>query len=193
MARLEVIVQKKLHRVKIQQQLTLAFFRMTASSSLAFAPDAVLLRHFDPEYTKKGSPSHRMYQAVQRLEQRGILKRKRGAKGWHIELTSKGKQQASKLEAAQHIRISKPATWDGKWRMVIFDIWERRRVVRDKLRRALARAGFLKIQNSVWIYPYDCEELVAFLRTDLHLGKSILYIIADGIEHDERYQAHFNI
>ena len=75
----------------------------------------------------------------------------------------------------------------------MFDIWERRRPIRDKLRRALQKAGFRRIQNSVWVNPYDCEELVALLRADLRLGEGVLYLIAEGVENDQKLRQWFGL
>lgn len=75
----------------------------------------------------------------------------------------------------------------------MFDVWERRRKVRDELRHTLEEFGFVKIQNSVWTYPYPCEKLLVFLRTHLKLGRGILYIVADEVEHDEQLRKHFKL
>lgn len=53
--------------------------------------------------------------------------------------------------------------------------------------------GFLKLQDSVWIYPYDCEELVALLKADFRIGKDILYVIADSLENDGWIKRHFGL
>jgi len=134
-----------------------------------------------------------MRQALYRLEARGLLKRERSERGWRVSLTDVGEKFAEKLDAADRIKIKAPRKWDEKWRIVIFDIWERRRGVRDKLRRTLEKAGFKRVQDSVWVCPYDCEEFITFLRADLRLGKGILYIIAEGIENDARLRRLFNI
>lgn len=55
------------------------------------------------------------------------------------------------------------------------------------------KVGFVRIQNSVWVYPYDCEELIAFIRADLRLGKGLLYIVAEGIEYDKHLRTHFKL
>ena len=75
----------------------------------------------------------------------------------------------------------------------MFDVWERRRVTRDELRRALEEFGFVKIQNSVWAYPYPCEKLLVFLRTSLKLGRGILYMVVEEIEGDEALRKHFKL
>lgn len=43
---------------------------------------------------------------------------------------------------------------DGVWKIVIFDIPETKRQVRNVLRSKLASLGFKKWQNSIWISPY---------------------------------------
>lgn len=186
----ELQTQEKRRRAKIQQGLMLALYRATNYSSMAFAPTDVLLRRIDPQNADKGNPSRRIQQAMGRLRDRGLLEI---AKGKKPILTKKGLTHAARLHAAEVVTIKKPKKWDGRWRIVIFDIWERRREVRDKLRRALAKSGFLRVQDSVWIYPYGCEEFIGFLRTDLKLGPGVLYIIAEGIEKDERFRKYFSL
>lgn len=43
--------------------------------------------------------------------------------------------------------------WDGKWRMVLFDVPQNKASDRTRLRRSLAARGFGYLQNSVWITP----------------------------------------
>ena len=54
-------------------------------------------------------------------------------------------------------------------------------------------AGFLQLQQSVWVYPHDCEDLVALLKADLHIGKDVLYLIVEKIERDAWVRKHFGI
>lgn len=43
--------------------------------------------------------------------------------------------------------------WDGKWRMILFDVPQKQASARVRLRRSLAERGFGYLQNSVWITP----------------------------------------
>ena len=193
MGKLETQTKEKARRVQIRQKIALALFRMTTNSaSAAFAPEEILRRRLFPK-DAKGSPARRIRQALHRLEAQGMIKRQTAARGWAAVLTEEGKRFAKKLHAAESIRIRPPRVWDQKWRIVIFDIWERRRGVRDKLRRTLEKVGFRRIQDSVWVCPYDCEELVAFLRADLRLGEGILYLIAEGVENDAKLRKLFDL
>lgn len=43
---------------------------------------------------------------------------------------------------------------DGVWKMVIFDIPEKKRQVRNVIRAKLISLGFQRWQNSIWMSPY---------------------------------------
>src|SRR3989344_991304 len=88
---------------------------------------------------------------------------------------------------------TKSVHWDGKWRIVIFDIWERRRRIRDLLRLELTRYGFKKIQNSVWAYPYDCQEFIDLLKTDMRLGRGVLFLVVEKLEGDQNLRTFFDL
>lgn len=107
-------------------------------------------------------------------------------------LTKKGEATLRLLEI-RGFQAHKPRRWDGKWRMLIFDIPEYRRGLREKIRRTLRTIGFVHLQDSVWVYPYDCEDLVALLKADFRIGKDILYVIVDALEGDFRLKRHFKL
>jgi phenylacetic acid degradation operon negative regulatory protein len=53
--------------------------------------------------------------------------------------------------------------WDGRWRLILFDVPEARRGARLRLRRYLRDRGFGYLQNSVWISPNPVNEQRAVL------------------------------
>ncbi len=57
--------------------------------------------------------------------------------------------------------------WDGKWRMVVFDLPEKQRALRNRLRKQLRAAHFGGLQRSVWICPDPVDALVEQLRKTL--------------------------
>lgn len=83
--------------------------------------------------------------------------------------------------------------WDKRWRVVIFDIPEKKRGVRNRLRNMMSSFGFYRLQDSVWVYPYDCEDVMALLKTDLRLGSAALYMIVESIENDKHLREHFDL
>ncbi|HEY4499287.1 MAG TPA: hypothetical protein VJH94_04485 [Candidatus Paceibacterota bacterium] len=125
--------------------------------------------------------------ARNRLVDAGLLSRDK--KGF-LQLTQKGEARLRELELSEY-RLKKPKRWDGKWRMLIFDIPEYRKTLREKVRRTLINIGFIRLQDSVWVYPYPCDDLIALLKTDFRVGRDILYIIADSIENDVALRKQF--
>jgi DNA-binding transcriptional regulator PaaX len=105
-------------------------------------------------------------------------------------LTPKGERFAALLGEGA-LMPKKPARWDGKWRMLIFDISSRR--LRDHTRMTLRSLGLHRLQDSVWVYPYDCEDLITIFKTDFRLGKNLLYIVADAVEYDTPLRRHFDL
>lgn len=126
--------------------------------------------------------------ARDRLLRQGLLKREEG----FLHLTPKGKAVLRFLEARE-FKVARPKRWDGKWRVLIFDIPEYRKGLRDKIRRTLCAIGFVRLQDSVWVYPYDCEDLIAFLKAGFRVGKDVLYMIVEELEGDRRFKKHFNL
>lgn len=131
--------------------------------------------------------------AVQRLTIKGHVHwiEKNGKK--YLEITEEGRRALDLSIARTTAPARKKRRWDRRYRMVIFDIPERRRAVRERLRRLMREFGFLRLQDSIWISPYDCEELIALLKTELKVGKDILYVIADSIENDAWIKRHFDL
>ncbi len=123
-------------------------------------------------------------------------------KGWVVfeavrgkrypRLTALGRRHIARISLGD-LQIHKPLRWDGRWRIVIFDVEEKKQNDRAKIRRLLQRLGFLLLQRSVWVYPYDCEEIIALIKTDMRTGRNVLYIIADAIEYDRPLREHFGL
>jgi DNA-binding transcriptional regulator PaaX len=77
----------------------------------------------------------------------------------------------------------------------MFDVPERRRKVRDTLRFLLRNAGFVRFQDSAWVYPYPCNDLVELLRTELASGKGdVRYLEVSFPEADDGvFRKHFDL
>lgn len=124
-----------------------------------------------------------------RLIESGFLRR--NGQGF-MELTSKGETRLRLLEQNDY-KISPPKRWDKKWRVLIFDIPEKRRFLRDKVRLTLTAVGFKHLQHSVWVFPYDCEDFITLLKADFKIGKDLLYLTVDQIENDSNLREYFGL
>lgn len=74
------------------------------------------------------------------------------------------------------IKTRKP---DGKLRIVIFDIPETLKRNRNFFRRHLVELGFRMRQQSVWVSPLPCEDLIRLVARYHGLGKYVELIIGD--------------
>ena len=136
----------------------------------------------------KGRQGEYIHSARKRLKKEGLLIERDG----FLRLAPKGERQLRtlSLSLARPQRLKK---WDKKWRVLIFDIPEKRRRVRDRVREFLRASGFVRIQDSAWVYPYPCEEFVALLKAEVGIGKDMLYVIVDSLEGDEKFREIFKL
>ena len=83
--------------------------------------------------------------------------------------------------------------WDGRWRLVIFDVPEKLRKGRDALREKLKDLGFYELQKSVFIFPYECKNEIDFLIEFFHLRKFVRYGILEKIDNDLHLRKVFGL
>lgn len=191
---IEVKVKHRAGRNKIRNAVLLAAYITVGAGLIVMAPNAVrLLKYVEKAIGPSPRLKRRVSQKYSELIAEGILKRTNSAGVSRLVLTEKGRRLAEELVSRKELFPEKQKKWDQKWRIIMFDVWERRRNVRDKLRETLKEIGFVKIQDSAWVYPYPCEKLLVFLRTHLKLGRGILYVVADEIEYDEQLRLHFKL
>lgn len=66
--------------------------------------------------------------------------------------------------------------WDKKIRIVIFDIQELNRVKRNQFRRILKQLGFVMLQKSVWLTPFDQFNILKKWLKENKFNEKILLI-----------------
>ena len=131
--------------------------------------------------------------AAGRLAQKGLVRFVKVGGRKHIEITEAGRRFFALESAKMAAGAGRKRRWDRRYRMVVFDIPEKRKGVRERLRRIMRELGFLRIQDSVWVAPHECEELVALIKAELRIGKDVLYVIVESIENDAWIRRHFNL
>jgi hypothetical protein len=104
-------------------------------------------------------------------------------------LTKKGKNKVLRYNL-DSMRI-KRQRWDGKWRIVLFDIPERQKPARDALRDKLKKLGFWELQKSIFVYPFDCENEIEFLVEFFHIKPHVRYGILESIDNELHIKKHF--
>lgn len=126
--------------------------------------------------------------SASKMVKKGFLK----YNGKFYELTPLGEERLRIWEFS-HFRFNKPKKWDRKWRVIIFDIPDKKRRVRDQIRSLFKSAGLYLLQESVWVYPYDCEDVIALLKTEFGVGRDLLYLIVEELENDRYLRNEFDL
>ncbi|HEY4501290.1 MAG TPA: hypothetical protein VJI70_03470 [Candidatus Paceibacterota bacterium] len=163
------------------------------SVALVAPKTLTLLKKLDRAAANRKNMYRRITQAIANLEHAGMVRTSGEYGQRRITLTGKGRTAIETIYASEY-RIPEPAFWDGKWRVVMFDIREKRRPARSRLRLLLYGAGFLRLQDSVWIYPYPCDEFISLVRAHLKSGTGeMLSFVAEALESDRRLCEHFRL
>ncbi|MBU4479998.1 CRISPR-associated endonuclease Cas2 [Patescibacteria group bacterium] len=184
-------MKKKINKIPLQKIILSTVATVGIIGVAVLAPNIFqVARQFSGD--KKYNRKKYVETSIGKLLNKGLIKFETTSKGKFIKLTEKGERELLKYELGD-LEIKKPKKWDKKWRIVIFDIKEKRRGTRDILRSTLIRLGFVRLQNSVWIFPYNCEELIIMLKSSLFVGKDILYMTVDKLENDKWLKEIFGL
>ena len=126
------------------------------------------------------------------LMRKGYVEKVEAPEGIVIKLTDKGRQKLLFFNLGE-IQSKESVKWDGKWRMVFFDVAETDRDKRDSLRGYLKKLGLKQMQESVWISPYDIGNEVRYLRELLEIPHSVKLGVLDEIENAEVLRKWFKL
>ncbi|MFH1656884.1 MAG: hypothetical protein ABH919_00215 [bacterium] len=118
------------------------------------------------------------------MRRKGYLDIQEKNKQIYISLTADGRKKADKY-TIDNLEIQKQKHWDGKYRIIIFDIPDATRVKREAFRGKLKELGFHQLQKSVWVHLYDCQKEIKFLRDFFGLTSKELRLITGKIDDDE--------
>ncbi|OJI09450.1 MAG: CRISPR-associated endonuclease Cas2 [Candidatus Vogelbacteria bacterium CG10_big_fil_rev_8_21_14_0_10_49_38] len=174
------------------QELILSIIGITGVIAFTLlAPNCVqLLKYLPGQQSKKKYYTNTV---IEKMKNQGLLEIQTNHQNQKIvRLTKKGQARLREYQLKK-LTIKKPSKWDRKYRIIIFDIKEWKRSTRDKLRRWLHHLGLVRLQNSVWVSPYDCREIVAMIKANYRIGNEILYLEVTQIENDRWLRKFFNL
>lgn len=124
-------------------------------------------------------------QSLKRLVANGIVEERRGG----FSFTPKGVVYALKKSPRRKIKKK----WDGKWRLVSFDVPVYDNSKRTFLRGLLKEFGFHKLHGSVWICPNYLAEHFWKLMIHYDLEKYCKVMLVEVLEGDEELKKHFKL
>lgn len=115
-----------------------------------------------------------------------IHKEKLSDSNIYLMLSAKGKKRLTSIKL-NAISIPRPNKWDGRWRIVSFDIPRGMRSKRYELLRELHRLGFKKLLQSMWVFPFPCRKEVYELASSLGLQENVIHIEAKLDKKNDEY------
>lgn len=123
-----------------------------------------------------GVSSQAARSTLSRLSRQGWIKAERRGRHSVYALTAQGRHL---LEEGTH-RIFEPRTkkWDGKWRVVVYSLPEKKRNLREALRRRLSFLGFGPLAPGTWLSPHDRQADLEKLLDDLKARPYVQYFEA---------------
>jgi len=143
--------------------------------------------------TWKKYPKKKVSDTFSNLRKQGFLDIERKANQIYIRLTEEGRKRAGMFQI-NNLEIKKSKKWDKKWRIVIFDISQMKKIQREAFRGKLKELGFYCLQKSVWVHPFECRGEIELLRDFLDLSEDELRLIVAGeLGNDNKLREYFKL
>ena len=112
--------------------------------------------------------------------------------GEEIRLTKKGRELYKTVEVEES-KIPKSDIWDGIWHLVCYDIPEKKKEKRDHFQQKLLKSGFWAIQDSLWVYPWDCKEEIAIISQNLGISPYVAYLNTNYLPNQNKIIKRFSL
>lgn len=116
-----------------------------------------------------------LWRSVKEFHRERLVEYRENADGSISVVLSKEGERIAYTASLETLQIPTPARWDKRWRLVLFDIPEKKRLGRDALRQKLVELGFKEWQHSVFVYPYPCEKEIDFVAEVFDLRPYVRY------------------
>lgn len=107
-----------------------------------------------------------------------------------LTITNRGLDRLARVDFDK-IAIPTPLVWDGKWRIVMFDIPERYKSRRNAMSVKLTELGFRSWQRSVWVHPYPCRPEIEVVAMTYRIPQFVTYLETDFVDRPEDLLAKF--
>lgn len=134
-----------------------------------------------------------LWKSIQALYRSKLIWTRRHPDGsYTLVLSEKGRTRALTYQL-ETMRIPVLPVWDKKWRIVLFDIPQKRHHTRDIFRTQLKQIGFREFQKSAFICPYPCADEVEFLIEMHDIRRHVRLVTADAIDTDIHVRQRFGI
>lgn len=132
----------------------------------------------------------RLKQSLKRLQKQKVIEVVPSAQGDILKITENGKRKVLQFEL-ENLKLNKK--WDGKWRLIIYDIPKNKKKERNYFREILKRLDCFQLQKSVYLTPYPCEDEIEYLRQYFGIGDEVKILKVANLENEQPYRDYFGI
>lgn len=178
----------------IKKVLQIAGAGLVIGTVTAFPPLAMsfnLIMEVFEEREQKISKTQ-VKRVLYNLEKKRLISLKETNGDLLATFNEKGKKLILKYKFDE-LEIKKPKKWDKKWRLVMFDIPEKKRLARDVLRRKLKSMNFYQIQRSVFIHPFECQREIELITKVYEIKPFVYFIRVDYIDNQKKLKEKFDL
>jgi|SRR3989344_2771107 len=130
---------------------------------------------YNPLLVGRDLKKSELSQVMKRLREKGLIELISN-KELNFRLTDSGRDRAlwTKMKMGDE-------KWDGRWRLVIWDVPEKRRTARDLLRFKLKQLGFKQWQQSVWASRVNCTKLLRDFIKKVGIEDWVMVVESDNV------------
>lgn len=168
----------KIHKGKLSKGILLALEKSV--DGYVRLEDFLYNTHIYAKGYDRPLKKSRLTQALKRLREKGLVKQ---------DLIDEEKVIFKLTQLGRDILGGEAFSkfdWDGRWRIVIFDIPEENKRVRDQFRRKLKHWGFKNWQQSVWVSKNNVTDKLRSLIEELGIGQWVAVLESDNIASDHK-------
>ncbi len=173
-------------------KLLICLMTGSVTATMLVAPNAIQVLGKPLDKIFRGLDDRRRQRELSRLKSylktQGLV---RGDYDHGITLTKKAKRRIEKYKF-ESLEIHKLDCWDGKWRLVLFDIPESQREERVYLTNKIQELGFQLLQQSVWIHPFADREIIATITEYYGISRWVTFIETEHIDNSVELERRFN-
>ena len=133
----------------------------------------------------------RLRQVIKRLQKQKLVEIINVDEQLVVKISDRGRQKVLKYDL--EIMVLDQTNWDGKWRIITYDIATAKKWQRQFFRQTLNRMNFLKLQRSVYLTPFKCINEIEYLRQICEVGNEVILLTVHGIENEQAYKEYFGL
>lgn len=184
------------HGEKLRRILLLLAGGAALATVITMPGTALLFKDFfkddsDWQEWKKFNQGY-LRKTLKKLEKQKLIEIEENGNKAVVRLTENGRKKVLEANLGR-LKIEKPARWDGKWRLIFYDILDGKRETRDKFRKILKSMDFYPLQESVYLHAFPCDQEVEFLRHYLGISGEVRLVLAEKIENDRLFRDFFGV